>query len=279
MEPEKKVGEEEVKTPPEGEELPPEELPEDEPPKETEDERFERLAKEKGYIPQSAVQPRFDELTRKMHDAEREAEVLRQAKPATEKKEEYTEADLQRMVDYYSDLNGQSYNPQYAKWASDKLIDIKVEKKARAVLEEDKVRAQQLKIVEGRQQALLKACDDYPDLRNPQSALYILSDSIYRSKPWYSSDPEGLSIAVEKAAKQLGVIPKSGSSAIAKEKKKLMKEQDKVSLAAGGRKAVVTSPTSQLEKLEAQARQSGKESDWVAYTKALNAHKKKQQGG
>jgi len=282
MPPEEKVGEEEVLTPPEGEETPPEEEggeetpPEAEPPTETDEEKFVRLAKEKGYIPQSAVQPRIDELVREREEAKRLAAASATAQPAA-KKEEYTEAELERMADYYGDANSENHNPQYARWAERKLDDIRIEKKTREILEGDKKKANEAKIVQERQQALVRATEQYPDLKNPQSALYIVADSIYRSKPWYMIDPEGLDIAVQKAATQLGVLPKSGSSVLAKEKKKLMKEQDKVSLAAGGRKVATPSPTSQLEKLEAKAIASGESGDWSAYMKAVNAHNKKKE--
>jgi len=256
--------EEVVEEKPEISEETPEELKEETPevPKETEEETEEpEPVPEEKLIPESKVQERFDEMTASIKRLERDNEFLKAHKPAEQKPKEIPDDQLRAMA---------NENPELATWANDQLtqrrIDRAVEKKLATVDEKYQ-----------RQQSWERAKEEYPEVKDKNSALFKLADEIFRDNPELQKIPQGQYAAVKFAYADLAREQLKNTTKKTKTlSKKLKKSQRSTELESGDHASTVTPPAN-LRKLEEKAIASGDPygPEWKEYLRAQQKSKTK----
>jgi hypothetical protein len=194
------------------------------------------------------VQARIDGLISLINRQQKQLEELTtKSTQVKEDKPKYTKEEL------YGILQDPA-KQEYHAWAIDQLTDIKISDSMKGF-------QQNTQIAEAKRSSYDRACDEFPDIVNPDTSLWKLANRIYIEKGLDKLE-DGQYIASSLAAQQLGKGKIDNSRML---ERKLDKERAKKSL-AGVTKKVVTSDQSALDKLEKAA--VGTKSDspqWRAY--------------
>ena len=201
------------------------------------------------------VQARIDQLTAKIVRLETQLEEKEKASVEKEKlaKPEVTEEALIALL-----KDGE--HPEFHDYARVELSKLYARQEAQKVRQEMVAESQI-------QRQLDVEAEKYPDLYDSTSPLWKRANEVFISENLRGSK-NGVKMAVQLAASELGVAMEN-DQAKAQLQRKLDKENAKKSLAAGGKKVVV-SETAAFEKLKKTALEQGDKSQaWRDWQKAI----------
>jgi len=213
-------------------------------------------AKDEPPLLSARAQARIDSLIERTIDKEKKIAELEKKIDALSGTKEVAEPVYSK--DQLLALIADDTQKQYHAWAIDKLTDIKTQEVVGKFQKETKMTSEV-------QSSYSKAKEEFPEMADASSALWLRANEIYVKKN-LSNDPDGQYVAAVLASREIEkTAPKKEEVSDEVLQKRLDKEVGKKSLASVSKK-VITSSDDVLAKLEKEAlgTRSGS-SEWMKY--------------